>query len=43
MADRFVEDAADVVTLHQRVRVRVIALDRERGRIALSMKQAVTP
>lgn len=43
MADRFVEDPADVVTLHQRVRVRVIALDRERGRIALSMKQAVTP
>ncbi|MFH0966623.1 MAG: helix-hairpin-helix domain-containing protein, partial [Methanobacteriota archaeon] len=39
MADRFIHDPADIVSIHQRVRVKVIAIDQQRGRISLSMKQ----
>ncbi len=38
LADRFVSDPTQVVKLHQHVRVRVIAIDRRRNRISLSMK-----
>lgn len=38
MADRYVSHPADVVRLHGRVRVRVLDVDRERGRISLSMR-----
>ena len=38
LADHFVRDTVDVVSLHQRVRVQVITVDRARGRISLSMK-----
>lgn len=40
LADRFVKNVADVVSLHQEVEVRVIGVDTARGRINLSMKQA---
>ena len=38
LADRFVKDPTEVVHLHQHVRVRVLEVDRRRGRISLSMK-----
>lgn len=38
IADRFVKDPAEVVQLQQKVRVRVMEVDRERSRVALSMK-----
>ena len=38
MADRYVKDPNTVVRLHQHVRVRVLEVDRRRGRISLSMK-----
>jgi len=38
LADKFVKDPNTVVKLHQHVRVRVIEVDRRRGRIALSMR-----
>ena len=38
MADRFVKDPSTVVHLHQQVMVRVVEVDKQRGRIALSMK-----
>lgn len=38
LADRFVNDPTTVVSIHQHVRVRVIGVDRERKRIALTMK-----
>lgn len=38
LADRYVTNPADVVAIHQHVRVRVLAVDRERKRIQLSMK-----
>lgn len=38
LADRYVSNPADVVKLHQHVRVRVIEVDRKRNRISLSMK-----
>ncbi|MCM1312697.1 MAG: RNA-binding transcriptional accessory protein [Bacteroides sp.] len=38
LTDRFVKDPTEVVQLHQHVRVRVISVDMERGRLALSMK-----
>lgn len=38
LADRFVSDPTTVVSIHQHVRVRVIGVDRERKRIALTMK-----
>lgn len=39
MADRFVSDPSEVVSIHQRIRVTVIGLDPQRSRISLSMKQ----
>jgi len=41
LADRFVKDPAEVVKPRQQVTVRVLEVDRERKRIALSMKTAV--
>lgn len=38
LADRFVSDPTTVVSIHQHVRIRVIGVDRERKRIALTMK-----
>jgi uncharacterized protein len=38
LADRYVSNPADVVKLHQQVRVKVTAVDLRRGRISLSMK-----
>jgi len=40
MADAFVKDPTDVVSVQQRVSVTVLAVDLERNRIALSMKRA---
>lgn len=40
LADRYIHDPAEVVTIHQRVRVKVIGLDRQLKRISLSIKQA---
>ncbi|MFZ0614658.1 MAG: Tex family protein [Desulfobacterales bacterium] len=40
MADAFVKDPADVVSVQQRVKVTVLDVDLERNRIALSMKTA---
>lgn len=40
LADRFVSNPVDVVSLHQHVMVKVIQVDKARKRIALSMKQA---
>ena len=39
MANRRITDPAQVVSIHQHVQVRVIAIDRERSRIQLSLKQ----
>ncbi len=38
LADRFVSNPTDVVSLHQHVKVKVISVDLERKRIQLSMK-----
>jgi uncharacterized protein len=38
LANKYVKDPNQVVKLHQHVRVRVIEIDRRRGRISLSMK-----
>lgn len=38
MADRYISNPAEVVAMHQPVRVRVIGIDRERKRIQLSLK-----
>ncbi len=38
LADRFVSNPSEVVSLHQHVRVRVLEIDRSRSRISLSMK-----
>ncbi len=38
LANRFVKDPSEVVSLQQEVRVRVISLDKERGRVNLSMR-----
>ena len=40
MADRFVSNPAEVVSLHQHVKVKVISVDRDRKRIQLSLKDA---
>lgn len=40
LADRYVSDPAEVVRLHQQVRVKIIDVDLERGRIQLSLKDA---
>lgn len=39
LADRFVKDPADVVKVHQRVRVTVLEVDLPRKRISLSMRK----
>ena len=39
LANRFVKNPADVVSLNQQVHVRVISVDRDRKRIQLSMKE----
>ena len=39
LADKYVKDPNQVVKLHQHVMVRVIEVDRRRGRISLSMKK----
>lgn len=39
LADRYVADPAQVVKLHQHVKVRVVEVDRKRNRISLSMKK----
>ncbi len=38
LADRFVKDPSEVVKLRQHVKVTVLEVDMERGRIALSMR-----
>ena len=38
MADKFVADPAEVVHLHQHVKVRVTEVDRKRNRIGLSLR-----
>lgn len=38
LADRFVSDPTEIVSLHQHVEVSVLEVDRQRKRIALSMK-----
>ncbi len=38
LADRFVSNVAEVVSLHQHVKVKVLSVDMERKRIQLSMK-----
>jgi uncharacterized protein len=38
LADRFVRDPNDVVKVGQKVKVTVVSVDLERGRIALTMK-----
>ncbi len=40
LANRFVKSPTDVVKVHQRVRVKVLTVEVERKRIALSMKEA---
>lgn len=39
LADRFVSNPADVVRIHQHVRVKVMSIDHERKRIQLTMKR----
>jgi uncharacterized protein len=39
LANRFVKNPADVVSLNQEVSVRVMEIDRKRGRVQLSMKE----
>ncbi|MBN2226680.1 MAG: RNA-binding transcriptional accessory protein [candidate division Zixibacteria bacterium] len=43
LADRFVKDPAEVVKVRQTVKVRVLDVDLERGRISLSLRQAQNP
>jgi uncharacterized protein len=40
IANQFVSNPADFVSLHQQVRVKVVSVDVERGRIQLSLKDA---
>lgn len=39
LSDKFVSSASEVVKIHQQVTVKVKSIDRERRRIALTMKQ----
>ncbi|NOX97184.1 MAG: S1 RNA-binding domain-containing protein, partial [Nitrospirae bacterium] len=41
LADRYVKNPADVVKVHQRVKVRVLAIDIARKRISMSMKKNI--
>jgi uncharacterized protein len=43
LADRWVKDPSEVVRVRQQVQVRVLEVDAERGRIALSMRKGGTP
>jgi protein Tex len=43
MADRFIRDPHEVVSVGDVVDVRVVSIDKERGRIALSMKKEIAP
>jgi len=43
MADRFVRDPNDVVKVGQKVKVTVMSVDLERGRIALTMRSGAPP
>ncbi len=38
LADKYVANPADVVRLHQPVRVKVVTIDHDRGRIGFTMK-----
>ncbi len=38
MADRFVTDPTEIVSIHQHVKVKVLSVDQERKRVQLSMK-----
>lgn len=38
MSDRYISNPAEIVSMHQPVKVRVIGIDRERKRIQLSLK-----
>ena len=38
LSDRFVKDPREVVQVHQKVKVTILDLDLERGRVTLSMK-----
>ena len=42
LSDKYITDPSEAVRLHQHVKVRVIEVDRKRGRIALSMKKVET-
>jgi len=39
LADKFISDPTEVVSIHQHVQVKVLSIDMERKRIQLSMKQ----
>lgn len=43
LSDGFVEDPHDIVKVQQKVRVTVLSIDRDRKRIALSMRSGETP
>ena len=43
LSDRYVNDPNAVVTVGQKVKVRVLSVDLERNRIALSMKREASP
>lgn len=43
LSDRFVKDPREVVHVHQHVKVTVLEVDKERNRIALSMKSSPAP
>jgi uncharacterized protein len=43
LADRYVKDPNEVVRVRQKVEVRVLQVDLERGRIGLSMKELTDP
>ncbi len=43
LSDNFVRDPQQVVRVHQKVAVRVLEVDKERGRISLSMKSGSAP
>ena len=38
MADRFVADPTEIVSIHQHITVKVLRVDMERKRLQLSMK-----
>ncbi len=38
LADKFVSDPTEIVSLHQYVQAKVLSVDAERKRVALSMK-----